>query len=338
MTAQYRKAERQNVSVIVGLAGGTGSGKTKTAFELATGLAGGKPFGVIDTEAGRAMHYAPKPGEKADGANTYDFECLQLAAPFSPAAYTEAIKTGDAAGFPVIVVDQLSYEHAGDGGLLDMAEGELDRMAGDNYEKRQACLQASWIKPKREHKRMMRALTQTKAHLILCFRAEEKTEMKKVDGRWKMVPMERRTGKDGWIPICEKNIPFEATCSFLLTDALPGVPIPIKLQAQHKSFFPLDKPIIQDTGRKLAEWASVRGAPKAAVDADTSLGREVPSAAQSAAPSDGLTADQHTDILDKLQPIKDGEARLKRAAKVDNLWKLPSYDKALKWIEQASGK
>lgn len=334
MANRYHKGERQNVSVIVALAGGTGAGKTKTAMELATGLAGGKPFAVIDTESGRASHYAPKPGEIADGVNTYDFEVLEMEAPFSPMAYTAAIQEGDEAHFPVIVIDQLSYEHAGDGGLLDMAEAELDRMAGDNYEKRQACLQASWIKPKREHKRMMRALTQTKAHLILCFRAEEKTEMKKVDGKWKMVPMERRTGKDGWIPICEKNIPFEATCSFLLTDALPGVPIPIKLQGQHKEFFPLNKPISQETGRQLASWAS--GATKAAADTEHSSGDQAPAAVQPAASTGKITADQHTDILDRLKPIQNGEARLKRAAKVNSLWELPSYDRALEWISTAS--
>lgn len=256
MSIQFRKAIRQNVNLIVALGGGTGAGKTKSGFLLAAGLAGGKTFAVIDTENGRARHYAPKIGEAADGVDTFDFECVDLRAPFDPASYAEAIKAADAAGYPVIMVDSMSHEHAGDGGLLDMSEAELDRMAGDNWEKRNACLQASWIKPKKEHKRMMQALVQVKAHLILCFRAEEKTEMKKVDGKWQMVPKKTRTGKNGWVMVCEKNIPFEATCSFLLTDEAPGVPQPIKLQAQHKAFFPLDKEITAQAGQDLAAWAA----------------------------------------------------------------------------------
>ena len=64
------------------------------------------------------------------------------------------------------------------------------------------------------------------------------------------------TGKDGWIPICDKNLPFEATCSFLLLASAPGVPQPIKLQEQHKALFPLEKPITEESGRKLAQWAA----------------------------------------------------------------------------------
>ena len=41
----------------------------------------------------------------------------------------------------------------------------------------------------------------------------------------------------------------------------PGVPEPIKLQEQHKAFFPLDKPITEESGRILGEWAK-GGTPK----------------------------------------------------------------------------
>jgi hypothetical protein len=51
----------------------------------------------------------------------------------------------------------------------------------------------------------------------------------------------------------------------------PGVPIPIKLQSQHRPLFPLDKPITRETGRRLAEWA--RGGSSAPTgDRDAVLG------------------------------------------------------------------
>lgn len=76
------------------------------------------------------------------------------------------------------------------------------------------------------------------------------------DGKMKIAPKKTATGLDGWVPICEKNLPFEATASFLLLASKPGVPHAIKLQEQHRALFPLDKPIGRDSGRKIAEWAS----------------------------------------------------------------------------------
>lgn len=246
MTYTFRKAVRENVSLIIGLAGGTGSGKTYSAMRLASGIAGGKPFAVIDTENGRASHYADQ----------FTFDTCELKAPFRPDAYADAIKTADAAGYQVIVVDSASHEHAGEGGLLDWHEEELDRMAGTDWGKRDACKMAAWIKPKGGHKHMMNVLLQVKAHIVLCFRAEEKIEMVKENGKMVVRKKESPVGKDGWIPICEKNLPFEATCSFLLLATDPGIPNPIKLQAQHKAFFNAGQPIDEEAGKSLAQWAT----------------------------------------------------------------------------------
>jgi hypothetical protein len=247
MSFMFRSALREDVTLLLGLAGGTGSGKTYTAMRLASGIAGDKPFAVIDTEARRALHYADQ----------FKFDHTDLNAPFSPQRYGDAVIAAADAGYKVIVIDSVSHEHEGDGGLLDMQEQELQRMAGNDYGKREACLQASWIKPKREHKRLfVQKVLQVRAHIIFCMRAEDKTELKKVDGKLKMVPKVSLTGLDGWIPICEKRFPFELTASFLLTADAPGIPKPIKLQEQHRALFPLDKPITEDSGRLIAQWAA----------------------------------------------------------------------------------
>jgi hypothetical protein len=246
MSFTFRKAIRENVGLIVMLSGGTGSGKTYTAMRLASGIAGKKPFAVIDTEAGRAKHYADQ----------FTFEHGDLAPPFRPDAYAEAILAADKGGYPVIVVDSMSHVWAGDGGVLDWQNDELERMAGDDYAKRERVKMAAWIKPKMAHKQMVQKLLQIRAHLILCVRAEEKIEMVRKDGKMEIVPKVTPTGKDGWVPVCEKNLPFEATASFLLLASNPGVPHPIKLQEQHKELFPLDKPITEESGKQIAEWAS----------------------------------------------------------------------------------
>ena len=246
MIYTFRRAVREQVPLIIGLSGGTGSGKTYSAMRMAKGMAQGRPFCVIDTENGRASHYADQ----------FTFDVLDLRAPFTPDAYAKAIAAADQAGYPVVVVDSMSHVWAGDGGVLDWQENELDRMAKDDYNRREACKMAAWIKPKMAHKHMMQTLLQVKAHLILCFRAEEKIEMVKVGGKLEVRKKESLVGKDGWVPICEKSVPFECTCSFLLLASNPGIPHPIKLQEQHKPFFSPTNCIDEFSGEQLAKWAA----------------------------------------------------------------------------------
>ena len=247
MSFTFKKAVREQTGLLIGLAGGTGSGKSYSALRLASGISGDRAFAVIDTEAGRALHYSDK----------FSFDHGDLKPPFSPQAYAEAILSADMAGYPVIVVDSMTHEWASEGGVLEMHEDELERMAGDDYAKRERVKMAAWIKPKMDHKKMVQRLLQVRAHLILCFRAEEKVEMIKDDkGKTVIVPKTSLTGINGWTPVCEKNLPFELTASFLLTADAPGMPKAIKLQEQHKSMFPLDKPIDEESGRKVSAWAS----------------------------------------------------------------------------------
>lgn len=251
MSITFRKAVREDVGLIVGIAGPSGSGKTFSAFRLAAGMAGSKRFAVIDTEAGRSKHYADR----------FDFDHADLQSPFRPSAYADAIKAADEAGYPVIVVDSFSHEHAGEGGLLDWHEEELDQMAKGDYQRREACKMAAWIKPKTAHKRLVSRLLQVRAHIILCFRAEQKIEIVRVNGKNEIQPKKIASGFSDWIPICEKNILYELTASFLLTPEQPGIPKPIKLEAQHRAVVSLTSPLDEQTGQKLAEWAKGSTAP-----------------------------------------------------------------------------
>jgi len=241
----FRRAVRENIGLVIGIAGASGSGKTFSAMRLAAGLSAGKPFAFIDTEAGRGKHYADR----------FTFDHADMPPPFRPGSYADAIREADKAGYPVIVVDSFSHEHAGEGGLLDWQEEELDRMAGQDWKKREACKMAAWIKPKSDHKRLVSQLLQVRAHLILLFRAEQKIEMVRVDGRMEIQPKRIASGFSDWIPICEKNILYELTASFLLTPDAPGIPKPIKLQEQMREFVDLKSPLNEEAGRRMATWA-----------------------------------------------------------------------------------
>ena len=285
MTFTFRPAARENVALLIGLAGASGSGKTYTAMRLARGIAGDKPFCVIDTEAGRAKHYADQ----------FAFDHGDLTPPFSPARYSEAIAAADAAGYPVIVVDSCSHEHSGEGGLLDMQEAEFQRMGGKDSAK-----MASWVKPKGEHRRFASKLLQVRAHLILCFRASEKIEMVRVDGRMEVRKKQTATGLEGWVPECEKTLPYELTASFLLMASRPGVPLPIKLQEQHRDLFPLDTPITEQSGQRLAAWAkgSTAAAPPSSSSPATA---SLPTGSEPASAAATITEADESVILDLLE-------------------------------------
>lgn len=254
MSVSFRPANRGQSYVMVGLAGYSGTGKTYSALRLARGLSGEHPFAFIDTEAGRALHYDwfAKPWDHAE-----------LSPPFTPEAYLAAIKDAEKAGYPVIVVDSVSHEYSGPGGLQDQAEEELERMAGDDTRLRAKLGMSSWNKPKRRHRRFVEELLRVRAHLVICFRAREAVEMRPNPQTKKMevAPVQSIPGHPGWLIDTEhKNmpLPYELTLSILLIprpEAQRGVPIPVKLEDQHRPFVALDKPVSEETGRALAKWA-----------------------------------------------------------------------------------
>ena len=241
MSYTFRPAVREQVGLIIGLMGPSGGGKTMSAMRLASGIVGkGNRFAVIDTESRRALHYA----------EMFSFDHCELHPPFRPATYSDAIQEAVKAGYKAIIVDSMSHEWAGESGILDWQEEELQRMAGDDWQKREKVKMASWIKPKMAHKQMVQRLLQVNVNLILCFRAEERVKMEKgPDGKTQIVPI-------GWQPVCSKELPYELTVSFLLTPDKAGYPQPLKLQEQHKAIFPLDKQINEESGRAIVEWAT----------------------------------------------------------------------------------
>lgn len=270
--SSFNPAVRKGVTLLLGFAGQSGSGKTFSALKVAQGIAGGKPFAGIDSEAGRMLHYA----------DMFKFDHAEVRPPFRPSAYLEKILEAEKLGYPVIVVDNFSHEWIGEGGLQDWH----DEIVHDMVEKKRAQAERqgwiakfdedaeaerqntkAWIEPKVAHKKFVQRLLQLRAHLVICFRAEEKLEIAQVvdekTGRKKTEyrKLQSITGADGFVPITEKNMPYELTASLLLKADRPGFPIPIKLQEQHRAMFPPDRPIDAAAGVAIARWAAGDGLP-----------------------------------------------------------------------------
>ncbi len=283
MPYDFRPAVREQTSLLVAFAGPSGSGKTFSALAFAEGLAAGGKIAFIDTEAGRALHYADR----------FKFDHCELRPPFRPEAYTEIIAAAERGGYRVIVIDSMSHEYEGDGGIQDWA-AELEAKGTK--------APGNWKLPKLAHKRMVSRLLQCRAHLVFCLRAEEKIKIEKGDnGKTVVVPV-------GWQPLCEKRFMYEMTASFLLKPEYPGIPHAIKLQDQHRAAFPSGKQIGREAGEALAAWAGGGAEPVKDAGAelyDTGMRNAEQGTEALKAWYEGLARDRKLLIRGRLQDLKD---------------------------------
>jgi hypothetical protein len=193
---QIEEAQREGARLVIGLGGVSGGGKTYTALQLAWGMANydAKKVGFICSENKRGRLYSDSLVD-ANG-EVHRFLIGDLTAPFSPQRYIDAIAAFEKAGVEVLVIDSVSHEFEGIGGLEDIAH------AGNPKN-------PAWNKAKAEHKRFMNALLQSPLHIIACMRAREKVKLVKRDGKTEYEPQ-------GVMPIQEKNFCFELTASLMM--------------------------------------------------------------------------------------------------------------------------
>lgn len=207
--------------LLIGLAGGTGSGKTYSALRLAHGLVGDEKVAAIDTENGRLLEYR---GEFPNVLYS-SFE-----PPYTPMRYHEAMQEASKVA-RCVIVDSVSHEWEGVGGLLEWANSIAERMAnkakdnGQNWASPEHYSFPSWKEPKAAHQRMVSWLISAPCHLILCFRAKEKKGFEEVEYTVRGKTQRRKEIVDlGWQPITEGGLPYEMSFLAILTASQPGVP------------------------------------------------------------------------------------------------------------------
>jgi hypothetical protein len=145
---EFKPAVREGVPLLIGMSGPTGSGKTYSALRLASGLAAGKPFALIDTENGRALHYADE----------FDFDHGSLQAPFNPDSYWGAIDAADAGRLSGDRRRLRLARARRRGRAARYARRQAEKLAGSDFSKRQAMTMLAWVEPKLEHKRFVTRL------------------------------------------------------------------------------------------------------------------------------------------------------------------------------------
>lgn len=159
-----RKAERRNAKIKLALQGPSGSGKTYSALQIAKGLTELNNVVIIDTENYSADLYD----------HIGDFNVIDIVKPYSPEKYIQAIEDSVKAGMKVIIIDSLSHEWEGEGGILDVHS----QLAGNSF--------TNWAKVTPRHNALVQAILNADAHIIATFRTKQDYVL--TDKNGKMVP------------------------------------------------------------------------------------------------------------------------------------------------------
>ncbi|MGN6293487.1 MAG: AAA family ATPase [Chitinophagaceae bacterium] len=183
---ELKQAQRKQAKIKLGIQGCSGSGKTMGALLLAYGLCGNwNKIAVIDTENYSASLYAHL------GA----FSVVNIAAPFSPEKYRDAIKLCEDAGMEVIIIDSISHEWEGAGGILDIH----GNMAGNSF--------TNWSKLTPRHNGFVQAILQSPVHVIGTIRSKQEYVLSERNG--KQVP--EKVGLKG---VTREGMDYEFTLVF----------------------------------------------------------------------------------------------------------------------------
>lgn len=242
-TFESGPARRARMPLMLAIVGASGSGKTLSALLLAEGIKRVQPgpIVVIDTESLRALKHS-------DG-NPDRFIHVPFAPPFGPLDYIDAIKHALTHNPSTIIVDSMSHEHEGEGGVLDQHDSLV-------AEKGRSHDQIAWKKPKGDRTKLKHFILQQRCNWIFCFRAKEKIK-----------PVKGGEPEDlGWQPLGAEELIYEMDLCALLYPGVDGRPkwksprmheqALMKLPGWFRHLFASEPQLNPDIGEQLARWAA----------------------------------------------------------------------------------
>jgi len=144
-------AKRNQTKMRVAIQGASGSGKTFSSLLLAYGLCSDySRVAVIDTEERSSELYS----------HLGEYKVLSINAPFTPEAYIEAIEVCENERMDVIIIDSLSHEWEGLGGVLDIHAN----MLGNSF--------TNWSKVLPRHNALVQKMLNSNCHIIVTLRSK----------------------------------------------------------------------------------------------------------------------------------------------------------------------
>lgn len=221
---QLQKATRKKVKLRLGMSAIAGGGKTMSALKLAYGLVNDwSKIAVIDTENNSASLYS----------HLGDFNTIELSQPYTPERYVEAIKTCEDAGMECIVIDSITHEWDGKGGMLDIHGS----MTGNSF--------TNWASLTPRHQKFIDAILQSKCHVITTVRRKQDYEMTK-DGNGKT-----KVEKAGLKEVTREGFEYELTVNFNLDEKHNAT------ASKDRTGLFMDQPafiITEATGQMIKDW------------------------------------------------------------------------------------
>jgi len=215
-------AQRKRAKIRLSIQGPSGSGKTFSSLLIAKGLVGDwSKICVIDTENHSADLYSHL------GA----YNVLTLGKPFTPEAYIQAIELCETSGMKAIIIDSLSHEWEGEGGILDIHSS----MMGNSF--------TNWSKVTPRHNSLVQRILQSSCHVIATLRTKQDYVLSDKNG--KMVPEKvglKSVTKDGmdyeFTTVFDLDINHNANCTKDRTGLFTNVP----------------QKLTEDTGERILNW------------------------------------------------------------------------------------
>ncbi|MER1957901.1 MAG: AAA family ATPase [Solibacillus sp.] len=195
---QVQDAVREKQKALIGMVGPSGSGKSLSSLLLAYGIINAmmpdateeekwSKVGCADTEHKRLLNYV---GQEWYGVKIGAFKYINFEPPFNKDRYDMAIKLLKQQGVEVIVVDSLSHQWQGEGGVVETHGG----MQGNSFQ--------NWGKLAPQSSGLVKALTTQDVHVITTLRVKSDYVIELVEG--KNVPK-----KVGMKPIQKDDMEYE---------------------------------------------------------------------------------------------------------------------------------
>lgn len=232
----FHKAERKQAKMRIGVFGSSGSGKTFGSLVMARGLASAwNKICLIDTENGSGDLYS----------HLGDYNVLTLKSPFSPEKYIEAIAYCEKMEMEVIIIDSITHEWAGEGGILDEAD-RIGKTAKNAF--------TIWGQLTPRHNKFIGKILFANAIVIACGRSKQDYVINEVEKNGRKVSIPEKIGLKA---ITREGFDYEMTVSFDLDITHYAVST-----KDRTGLFQDKAPMLltEETGKKLAEW-NAGGAP-----------------------------------------------------------------------------
>lgn len=239
MNMQVETARRERLKVHMLLAGVTNSGKTVSALLIAKGIvaemypdlqesAQWGLIGVIDTEHRRASLNAQK---QVGDTKIGEFHVVNMDAPYTVERYESAFGLLARTGCQVIIVDSITHNWEGLGGILH----KVDQSGGQF---------SAWGKVKPDLKRFQDLLVSSQMHVISTVRVKQDYVVVAND-KGKMAPV-----KVGLKNITKDDLDYEYAIAFRLE--ADHIAYPVK---DNSDIFTEPTQLTEEHGKKLYKWA-----------------------------------------------------------------------------------